>query len=214
MANTGLLKMHTSIKCNICNKVKKTKDKRLANKPCHSCSAKNRPSRQAWNKGTKPSKETIEKCRKASIGRKHTEESKAKMSANRKGITPWNKGKKVGSYSKKHRIAISCAKRGISEEEFDDFAQKDNIKLRKTFNKMKLHTKCFEKYNYTCQKCNKRGGDLNAHHINPWSVNEEDRFNVDNLVCLCTSCHKEFHSHYGQTSTSNMHLEEYLSREI
>lgn len=46
---------------------------------------------------------------------------------------------------------------------------------------------------YTCQLCGQRGGELNAHHIKPWATNIPSRFDVENGVTLCKSCHKQVH---------------------
>ncbi len=51
---------------------------------------------------------------------------------------------------------------------------------------------------YRCTCC---GGDdrglLNAHHIEPYSVNEVLRWAVDNGATLCAPCHLAYHRQYG-----------------
>ena len=50
----------------------------------------------------------------------------------------------------------------------------------------------FERDNYTCQICSKRGGRLEADHIIPWFINKEKRFDLNNGQTLCRiPCHKE-----------------------
>ena len=60
-----------------------------------------------------------------------------------------------------------------------------------------------EQANYTCDCCGKRGGKLHSHHLNDYHSNKELRYDVSNGVCLCNSCHREFHLDYmGNTSVS------------
>ena len=65
----------------------------------------------------------------------------------------------------------------------------------------------FERDNYTCIKCNKRGVHLNAHHLNGYKWDIENRVNPNNGASLCVKCHKEFHSIYGRgTNTKEQFL--------
>lgn len=57
--------------------------------------------------------------------------------------------------------------------------------------------KVFERDDYTCYKCNVRGGELNAHHLNAYNVFPELRYTVSNGVTLCQPCHISFHKDYG-----------------
>jgi hypothetical protein len=52
----------------------------------------------------------------------------------------------------------------------------------------------FEHDHYTCQKCgDKRGHNLQAHHIERWVDNHALRFDVNNGITLCRDCHKAAH---------------------
>lgn len=46
--------------------------------------------------------------------------------------------------------------------------------------------------NYICQRCGSKD-NLVAHHIKPFAVNKELRFDINNGITLCQNCHKEVH---------------------
>lgn len=56
----------------------------------------------------------------------------------------------------------------------------------------------FERDNYTCQECKKRGGTLNAHHIKPYSEYKELRYDINNGLTLCLKCHLKTDSFGGR----------------
>ena len=51
----------------------------------------------------------------------------------------------------------------------------------------------FERDNYVCVLCKQRGGKLNAHHIKPFAKYPEYRFELNNGITLCKSCHIAIH---------------------
>jgi len=55
----------------------------------------------------------------------------------------------------------------------------------------------YERDNYTCKKCGKRGGELHAHHIYSYAKFKEKRTELANGVTLCVDDHKAFHQLYG-----------------
>lgn len=68
----------------------------------------------------------------------------------------------------------------------------------------------YKKDNYTCQKCYKKGGKLNAHHIEGYAENKKIRTIVSNGIVLCKKCHNIFHSFYGKKNNNKNQLEKYL----
>lgn len=155
------------------------------------------------------------KCAHSNISK----ETRDKMSAARMGKTPWNKGKKGVSDAtsekmriKKEgkipwnknkqtpletRIKLSCINQGIDITDFSGFTTDVTKAERNKFGNLGLHIKCFDKYNYTCDACKISKVNLNSHHKNSWKHFPDQRFDIDNLVCLCATCHKEFHKIYG-----------------
>lgn len=51
--------------------------------------------------------------------------------------------------------------------------------------------KVFERDDYICQICNKRGGKLQADHIKPYSLYPELREDLNNGRTLCIECHRK-----------------------
>lgn len=49
----------------------------------------------------------------------------------------------------------------------------------------------FKRDDWTCQHCGKRGGDIQADHIKPFSTHPELRFELSNGQTLCLKCHKK-----------------------
>lgn len=65
--------------------------------------------------------------------------------------------------------------------------------------------------NYTCQVCGIRSGvEINAHHIKNWKDNEDERYSVDNGICMCEKCHLKFHSIYGKRNNNEEQLKEFI----
>lgn len=71
----------------------------------------------------------------------------------------------------------------------------------------------FERDNYTCQCCNKRGNTkLNAHHLNSWNKYKKLRFEINNGITLCEECHKKFHHIYGYGNNTELQFGEFLNK--
>lgn len=58
-------------------------------------------------------------------------------------------------------------------------------------------TKCFKRDKFTCQNCGQVGHELQVHHIKTFSKYENDRFDINNGITYCKSCHKKLHKKYG-----------------
>lgn len=71
----------------------------------------------------------------------------------------------------------------------------------------------YKRDDYTCQKCKKRGGYLHPHHIKSFAVNKMIRFDIQNGITLCISCHKEFHKKYGYGKNNEIQLKEFITNQ-
>ena len=48
----------------------------------------------------------------------------------------------------------------------------------------------YERDDYTCRWCGERGGTLEADHITPYMINNEQLLDIDNGQTLCKYCHR------------------------
>ena len=118
-----------------------------------------------------------------------------------KGYEPHNKGK---SYipdnidlliegGKKHRFRKGQLA-GDKHFNWRGGITNENNKLRNSPEYRHWRKAVFNRDNYTCVLCSKRGGDLVADHIKAWSYYPEHSFDIDNGRTLCTDCN--YHSTY------------------
>ena len=80
---------------------------------------------------------------------------------------------------------------------------------RKTDKKWRLSI--LQRDKFICTKCNTKGGELQAHHINSYKEFEELRKDINNGSTLCKSCHISFHKQYGYEGFTDVDFCEYLS---
>lgn len=80
---------------------------------------------------------------------------------------------------------------GRKNEKFD--FEKTNRDYRHSSEYKEWRQKVFVRDNFTCQICNQVGGTLNAHHIKTFKKYPKLRFDVNNGITLCESCHKKLH---------------------
>lgn len=65
--------------------------------------------------------------------------------------------------------------------------------------------------NYTCKKCGNTEKELlNAHHIEPFALNSDVRFEVSNGATLCAPCHLRYHRMYGIRNANRTTFDEYV----
>ncbi|TAD80281.1 MAG: FAD-dependent thymidylate synthase [Oscillatoriales cyanobacterium] len=55
-----------------------------------------------------------------------------------------------------------------------------------------------QKFDYTCQNCGVRGGELHAHHLVPVYADPKLAYDLDNLVTVCRACHQNIHHNHQE----------------
>jgi len=92
----------------------------------------------------------------------------------KKGIIPWNKGI--------HGV-MKAWNKGLGKQTTTE-RQKEMV----TWQYLEWRKKVFQKDDWTCQKCKKRGGKLIADHIKMWCLFPELRYDLNNGQTLCKEC--------------------------
>lgn len=193
----------------------------------------------AWNKGKK-----CPQISKSKKGIKFTDEHKKNLRKShiglkypnrKKGLIPWNKGKKeerldviekirnahkgyvmpekqkkkIGKGNKlkyqQGRQGYWLGKKGSKSPNWKNGKTDLRRMIESLFEYRQWRSDIFTRDNFTCQKCTKRGGKLNAHHIKAFSkiisenniktveqaLNCEELWNINNGETLCEECHKQ-----------------------
>lgn len=133
---------------------------------------------QGFKKGHK-----INVGKKYTLGYKHTEESKKKISKASKNI------------SIETRKKLSEARKGEKHWNWQGGIAHPHKVIRNSLEYKLWRKAVFERDKYTCIWCGCKSGDgkaviLNADHIKPFAYYPELRFAIDNGRTLCTDCHK------------------------
>jgi len=123
-----------------------------------------------------------------------SDETKKKMSIALKGYPAWNKGKPF--------------MRGENNPNWKGGIDSLNKRLRNWFQYRQWRDAIFARDNYSCQECgNSEGGNLNAHHIKPFTdiveqngiktvkqaLDCQEFWNIGNGITFCEECHRECH---------------------
>jgi len=97
-------------------------------------------------------------------------------------------------YSEEHRQKIADSRTGEKHPNWKGGIALARTRYWRSDEYQEWRTAVFERDDYTCQRCLGRGGYLHAHHIIPYCISPEERFNVDNGATLCKECHDYIHS--------------------
>lgn len=134
----------------------------------------------------------------------------------KKGMTPWNKGARKehrdltvmtficevcgASFSRVPRArgnprtcSRSCfgkLRSGSNHHNWKGGVTAEHERLRKTARYAQWRVTVFQRDDFTCQMCDKRGGRLHADHIQPFATNPALRLELSNGRTLCVQCHR------------------------
>ena len=139
--------------------------------------------------------------RLAHLGKKASPETRAKMSAAHMGN---------GVHMTPEGHAALSARRGPLCPAWKGGITPKNVVLHNSHEYAHWRRSVYQRDDFTCQVCGKRGGTLEAHHINNFAEHEDKRFDVDNGVTLCDPCHKKFHVLFGKQHNTLQELQTFV----
>ena len=166
------------------------------------------------HKGIKLSEETKSRMsvsrkggNNCNYGKCFSKETRKKLSESHKGQIPWNKGK---CWSEDIRKKLSEGQRKRNQKGERCSAWKGGLTsltrgIRHCFEYRQWRSDVFTRDDFTCQKCGRRGGDLEAHHypkkfskilkdyrikILEQALACEELWNINNGRTLCKKCHR------------------------
>jgi thymidylate synthase (FAD) len=112
--------------------------------------------------------------------------------------TPWNKGKSgyhLNLSDESRQKRIENAKKYTKRKEESNFWKGGTSHERELIGTWtrEISPQVHEKFNYICQRCRVRGGNLHAHHLIPVYADKSLAYDLNNLVTLCKECHENIH---------------------
>lgn len=164
-------------------------------------------------KGKKMSAEFGENVRQRMLGRKASDATRQKM---RKSSTHFWKGKKHSEETKK-KISESRKGKGSSQsKEYNNNWKGGKTSLYKIIRTSREYKEwresVFKRDDWTCQKYKIKGMKLHPHHLLNFHQYPELRFDLKNGITLSEKAHIEFHKKYGRLNNNNEQMKEFLHR--
>ena len=120
---------------------------------------------------------------------------------------------KFNWFQQGHRCPICYSQNnwGVNHQNYNPDITDEERELRRNCpENTKWREAIYKKNNYICQKCgDNTGGNLNAHHIYPYSIFKLLRTHINNGITFCENCHRDFHYQYGYNCNYSQ-LQEFL----
>ena len=206
------MKTYTCLNCGKEFQSDKGRDNRTPKYCTHECYSLSLIGGEPWNKGktmwdTRPHPRGTLGKEPWNKGKPISEETRKKLSEASMGREGWNKGGKSSDETRKklsesHRGLKYPSRQGEKNRNWKGGVTAKNKVIRKSSEYENWRRLVFERDNFACMSCGIRGGKLHAHHIVPFSVSEELRFEVSNGMTLCIDCHRQTDT-YGNRINSN-----------
>ena len=122
-------------------------------------------------------------------------------------------------YREKQRISKTGERNGMYGVYGADHPQwnperthEQRVAERKTNKDRLWRISVFVRDNYTCQVCgDDKGGNLVSHHLESYHKNEQGRYDIDNGLTLCKTCHFDYHHNHGWKNATKKKFEQFVA---
>lgn len=122
-------------------------------------------------------------------------------------------------YKEKQRISKTGELNGMYGVTGDKHPQwnperthEQRVAERKTTKDRLWRISVFVRDNYTCQVCgDDKGGNLVSHHLESYHKNEQGRYDIDNGLTLCKTCHFDYHHNHGWKNATKKKFEQFVA---
>ena len=175
--------------------------------------------KSSWNKGKHLSEIHRKNISKRLKGRIISEETRKKL---KERIVSEETKTKIGignAISMKGRFGEQCNSWKGGSTKLDKL-------IRESLNYGQWVSSCMTRDNWTCQTCNRRGIELQIHHIKPLSIiikedkiktiqeamNCKELWNIKNGITLCINCHKQTDTYCGKIFKKLKETDSYLAK--
>jgi hypothetical protein len=120
------------------------------------------------------------------------------------------KGENNPFFGKHHSLETIKNISGENASNWQGGITPENKKIRKSVKFKLWREEVYKRDNYTCQKCQVKGGKLHPHHIQNFAQYPDLRFMVDNGITFHKDCHILFHKIYGQINNNQKQIDNFL----
>jgi len=130
-----------------------------------------------------------------------SEACRMRISQRMKGTIPITAGKNKGKpESLAQRLKISESLRRYKNPAWRGGINKHRqLRHLNTMKYREWRKAIFIRDKFVCCFCGNTGGRLEAHHIEPWVKYKKSRYDINNGITLCKSCHIQLHHGNSQS---------------